>query len=93
MSTATDPSILSDVVSSVFEPGTNKGLIAAMQISFALLFVVLSAMLWLTSLNIHVMVMFGLSLASFASMTWYVGDERWNLFLAALLTPWAHHAD
>lgn len=75
MAVQPQPSVLTDVVSSIMEPGTNRGLIVAMNASFAGLFIVLLGMIWLTGGNVHVLVLFGLSIASFGSMTWYVGAD------------------
>lgn len=64
--------ILQDVVSSIFEPGTNSGLVQAMSYSFYALFVTLIGMICLTGGNIHVCALFALSVGLFISIRWCV---------------------
>lgn len=66
------PGILSEVVSSIWTPGTNSGLIKAMNYSFYALFVTLFGMVLLTGGNIHVCALLTLSIGLFASIKWYV---------------------
>jgi hypothetical protein len=68
----TERGVLSDVVNSVFEPGTNAGLIKAMSWSFYALFATLLGMVWLTGGNWHVVSLLGLSIALFLSIKWCV---------------------
>ncbi|SGY31463.1 BQ5605_C002g01232 [Microbotryum silenes-dioicae] len=78
-STATHPtpneprSMLQDVIASIFEPGTNSGLVQAMSYSFYALFVTLFGMVVLTGGNIHVVALLVLSLGLYASIRWSVG--------------------
>ncbi|KAM0793459.1 hypothetical protein ACM66B_000902 [Microbotryomycetes sp. NB124-2] len=65
-------SVLQDVISSIFEPGTNSGLIKAMSYSFYSLFVTLFGMLVLTKGNLHVLALLVLSLGLFASVKWFL---------------------
>lgn len=66
------PGIFSDLVNSIFTPGTNSGLVAAMNYSFFALFATLFGMLVLTRGNGHVLAMLGLSVALWASIRWCV---------------------
>ncbi|KAK4055220.1 hypothetical protein OIV83_000500 [Microbotryomycetes sp. JL201] len=65
-------SILQDVISSIFEPGTNSGLIKAMTYSFYSLFATLLVMLVLTNGNLHVLSLLVLSVGLFASVKWFL---------------------
>ncbi|GAA5972270.1 hypothetical protein JCM11641_002381 [Rhodosporidiobolus odoratus] len=64
----TQRSMVSDVVNSIFEPGTNAGLVRAMSYSFYALFVTLLGMVLLTGGNWHVIALLGLSVALFISI-------------------------
>lgn len=64
------PSLFQDIISSIFTPGTNTGLIQAMNYSFYALFVTLLGMLWLTSGNLHVCALLALSVGLFVSVKW-----------------------
>lgn len=64
--------MLSDVISSIFTPGTNSGLIQAMSYSFYALFVTLFGMVLLTGGNGHVVALLGLSVGLFVSIKWCV---------------------
>ncbi|GAA6004405.1 hypothetical protein JCM10207_000712 [Rhodosporidiobolus poonsookiae] len=64
--------MLADVVSSVFTPGTNPGLVRAMNYSFYALFVTLAGMLALTGGSVHVLALLVLSVALFASIRWFL---------------------
>ena len=68
------------VVESIWTPGTNTGLIKAMNASFYALFATLLIMLFLTSGNGHVWALLGLSLGLFASIKWCVSPItcRWG---------------
>ncbi|GAA5826962.1 hypothetical protein JCM11251_002180 [Rhodosporidiobolus azoricus] len=68
----TGRSTLADVVYSIFEPGTNAGLVRAMSFSFYALFVTLLGMVFLTGGNWHVVALFGLSIALFISIKWFL---------------------
>ncbi|KAK4702544.1 hypothetical protein P7C70_g3676, partial [Phenoliferia sp. Uapishka_3] len=68
--------VLSDVVDSIFTPGTNPGLLQAMNASFYALFFTLFVMLFLTSGNLHVWALFGLSLGLFGSIKWFLVQIR-----------------
>lgn len=59
-----------DVVMSVFEPGTNSGLIRAMNYSFYSLFVTLLLMVYGTKGNVHVCALLVLSVGLFLSIKW-----------------------
>lgn len=59
-----------DVVMSVFEPGTNTGLIKAMNFSFYALFATLLCMIVGTGGNVHVCALFALSVGLFLSIKW-----------------------
>ncbi len=83
MSMSDRPSILDDVVTSITAPGTNRGLIIAMNTSFGALFIVLGGMVWLTGGNKHVLVLLGLSMASLGSMTWCVVSCALKIFMKA----------
>ncbi|BGP12652.1 hypothetical protein JCM10213v2_000569 [Rhodosporidiobolus nylandii] len=61
-----------DVVHSIFEPGTNTGLVRAMSFSFYALFATLLGMVWLTGGNLHVVALLGLSVALFVSIKWFL---------------------
>ncbi|GAA5831205.1 hypothetical protein JCM3766R1_002967 [Sporobolomyces carnicolor] len=64
--------MLSDVISSIFTPGTNSGLIQAMSYSFYALFVTLFGMVLLTGGNGHVVALLGLSVGLFVSIKWFL---------------------
>lgn len=57
-------------MASIFEPGTNSGLVKAMSYSFYALFVTLIGMIFLTGGNVHVCALFGLSVGLFISIKW-----------------------
>jgi predicted lysophospholipase L1 biosynthesis ABC-type transport system permease subunit len=59
------------VIASIFEPGTNAGLVQAMSYSFYALFVTLAAMLVLTGGSIHFWALLVLSVGLFLSIKWY----------------------
>ncbi|GAA5891110.1 hypothetical protein JCM6882_006422 [Rhodosporidiobolus microsporus] len=61
-----------DVVQSIFEPGTNAGLVRAMSFSFYALFLTLGGMIFLTGGNLHVVALLGLSVALFVSIKWFL---------------------
>lgn len=65
--------MLADIVDSIFTPGTNSGLIRAMDMSFYALFAVLVVMVVLTRGNGHICALFALSVGLFASIKWCVG--------------------
>ncbi|GAA5991990.1 hypothetical protein JCM10908_000685 [Rhodotorula pacifica] len=65
-------SMLGDIIDSIFTPGTNSGLIRAMEMSFYALFVVLAGMVVLTRGNGHVCALFALSIGLFASIKWFL---------------------
>ncbi|GAA5866357.1 hypothetical protein JCM3774_006630 [Rhodotorula dairenensis] len=65
-------SMLADIVDSIFTPGTNSGLIRAMDMSFYALFVVLATMVVLTRGNGHVCALFALSVGLFVSIKWFL---------------------
>ncbi|GAA6026130.1 hypothetical protein JCM11491_000887 [Sporobolomyces phaffii] len=64
--------MLSDVVASIFTPGTNRGLIQAMSYSFYALFATLFGMVLLTGGNVHVVALLALSVGLFASIKWFL---------------------
>ncbi|GAA5832574.1 hypothetical protein JCM5353_002196 [Sporobolomyces roseus] len=68
----TSGGMLSDVVSSIFTPGTNSGLIQAMSYSFYALFVTLFGMVLLTGGNLHVVALLVLSIGLFVSIKWFL---------------------
>lgn len=65
-------STLRDIVDSIFTPGTNEGLLRAMNWSFYALFATLSALLVATRGNVHVVALLTLSVALWASIKWCV---------------------
>lgn len=65
--------MLGDIVDSIFTPGTNSGLIRAMDMSFYALFVTLAALVVMTRGNGHVCALFALSIGLFVSIKWCVG--------------------
>ncbi|KWU46683.1 hypothetical protein RHOSPDRAFT_31499 [Rhodotorula sp. JG-1b] len=65
-------SMLADIVDSIFTPGTNSGLIRAMDMSFYALFAVLVVMVVLTRGNGHICALFALSVGLFASIKWFL---------------------
>ncbi|GAA5896441.1 Pkr1p [Sporobolomyces salmoneus] len=71
-STTSSGGMLSDVVSSIFTPGTNSGLIQAMSYSFYALFVTLFGMVLLTGGNLHVVALLALSIGLFVSIKWFL---------------------
>ncbi|GAA5991172.1 hypothetical protein JCM5350_001936 [Sporobolomyces pararoseus] len=70
--TSSSNGILSDVISSIFTPGTNSGLIQAMSYSFYALFVTLFGMVLLTGGNLHVVALLVLSIGLFISIKWFL---------------------
>ncbi|KAL8284261.1 hypothetical protein RQP46_005010 [Phenoliferia psychrophenolica] len=72
MTTTASSGVLSDVVESIWTPGTNTGLIKAMNASFYALFATLVVMLFLTGGNGHVWALLGLSLGLFLSIKWFL---------------------
>ncbi|GAA5888166.1 hypothetical protein JCM16303_003764 [Sporobolomyces ruberrimus] len=75
-SSTTSQGMLSDVISSIFTPGTNSGLIQAMSYSFYALFVTLFGMVFLTKGNLHVVALLVLSIGLFASIKWFLIQIR-----------------
>lgn len=75
-SSAPPTTMLAGTVESILTPGTNPGLVRAMNVTFGALFVVLSGMVWLTGANGHVIVLLLLSMFSFGSITWYASLVR-----------------
>lgn len=77
--------MLSDVISSIFTPGTNSGLIQAMSYSFYALFVTLFGMVLLTKGNLHVVALLVLSIGLFASIKWLApsSSSRLSLLISA----------
>lgn len=67
-------SMLGDIIDSIFTPGTNSGLIRAMEMSFYALFATLLGLVVLTRGNGHVCALFGLSVGLFASIKWCAGS-------------------
>lgn len=65
-------STLKDIVDSIFTPGTNQGLLRAMNASFYALFATLAALLVATRGNVHVVALLTLSVALWASIKWCV---------------------
>ncbi|BGP52843.1 hypothetical protein JCM8202_003924 [Rhodotorula sphaerocarpa] len=65
-------SMLGDIIDSIFTPGTNSGLIRAMEMSFYALFATLLGLVVLTRGNGHVCALFGLSVGLFASIKWFL---------------------
>ena len=76
-------STLRDIVDSIFTPGTNEGLLRAMNWSFYALFATLSALLVATRGNVHVVALLTLSVALWASIKWCVRaapcGSRWRV--------------
>lgn len=64
--------ILQDIVNSIFEPGVNRGVLLIMNASFLGLFLILLYLLYATSFNIHVCLLFLLSLLLFISIQWFI---------------------
>ncbi|KAM0756028.1 hypothetical protein T439DRAFT_351757 [Meredithblackwellia eburnea MCA 4105] len=64
--------ILQDVLESIWTPGTNTGLIKAMNYSFYSLFIVLFGMVFLTNFNLHVCALLTLSVGLFFSLKWFL---------------------
>ncbi|TNY19775.1 ER protein Pkr1-domain-containing protein [Rhodotorula diobovata] len=67
-------STLRDIVDSIFTPGTNEGLLRAMNWSFYALFATLSALLVATRGNVHVVALLTLSVALWASIKWFLAQ-------------------
>ncbi|GAA5995141.1 Pkr1p [Rhodotorula paludigena] len=67
-------STLKDVVNSIFTPGTNSGLLRAMNASFYALFATLFGLVVLTRANVHVCALLALSIALFASIKWFLAQ-------------------
>lgn len=80
-------SMLADIIDSIFTPGTNSGLIRAMDMSFYALFVVLATMVVLTRGNGHVCALFALSVGLFASIKWCVSGWGNELLLVPVAIP------
>ncbi|SCV68732.1 BQ2448_853 [Microbotryum intermedium] len=78
-----------DVIASIFEPGTNSGLVQAMSYSFYALFVTLCGMVLLTGGNLHVVALLVLSLGLYASIRW-IADAmaRWGRLNHQLGLDW-----
>ncbi|GAA5940287.1 Pkr1p [Sporobolomyces koalae] len=74
--TTTSGNMLTDVVNSIFTPGTNSGLIQAMSYSFYALFVTLFGMVLLTGGNLHVVALLVLSIGLFVSIKWFLIQIR-----------------
>ncbi|GAA5915746.1 hypothetical protein JCM8208_005658 [Rhodotorula glutinis] len=67
-------STLKDIVDSIFTPGTNQGLLRAMNASFYALFATLAALLVATRGNVHVVALLTLSVALWASIKWFLAQ-------------------
>ncbi|GAA6047819.1 hypothetical protein JCM3770_004658 [Rhodotorula araucariae] len=69
-------STLRDIVDSIFTPGTNSGLLRAMNASFYALFATLFGMVVLTRGNGHVCALLALSVALWASIKWFLAQIK-----------------
>ena len=64
--------MLQEIIDSIFTPGSNKSVKAFTCVVFVLLIFVLFGMIFLTNFNIHVIVMFFLSIGVFVSLVWFM---------------------
>ena len=64
--------VIQDIIDSIFTPGTNKSVRIFTCVIFVLLIIVLFGMIFLTNFNIHVIVMFILSVGVFVSLCWFM---------------------
>ncbi|KAI8909434.1 ER protein Pkr1-domain-containing protein, partial [Powellomyces hirtus] len=64
--------ILEEIWNSVFTPGVNSRVQGAMNMSFAGLFVSLTALAVVTGGNLHVIALIGIAGCLFASVQWWV---------------------
>ncbi|KAJ2332109.1 hypothetical protein GGI00_002941 [Coemansia sp. RSA 2681] len=73
--TSAKPSgILGDIVSSIFEPGVNRGVLVVMNSAFAGLFLILTYLLFATHFNIHVCALTLIAACLFASIQWFIQE-------------------
>ncbi|KAJ2096191.1 hypothetical protein GGI16_004944 [Coemansia sp. S142-1] len=66
--------ILGDIVSSIFEPGVNRGVLIVMNSAFAGLFLILSYLLFATNFNLHVCALTLIAVCLFASIQWFIQE-------------------
>ena len=64
--------MLQEIIDSIFTPGINSSVRLFTCVTFVLLILVLFGMLFLTNFNIHVLVMFCLSVGVFVSLIWFM---------------------
>jgi len=62
--------MLNDVVSSIFTPGTNPGLLRAIDFTFYALFATLVLLLVVSDFNLHVVILLFLAVCLFVSLKW-----------------------
>ncbi|KAJ2060806.1 hypothetical protein GGI17_003516 [Coemansia sp. S146] len=66
--------ILGDIVSSIFEPGVNRGVLVVMNSAFAGLFLILAYLLFATNFNLHVCALTLIAVCLFASIQWFIQE-------------------
>ncbi|KAJ1969525.1 hypothetical protein IWQ62_000564 [Dispira parvispora] len=62
------PSVVQDVIDSAFQPGVNRGLLLALNLSFAALLITLGFLAFMTGGNFHAVFLFLISAALFVAM-------------------------
>ncbi|KAJ1971750.1 hypothetical protein H4R34_005638 [Dimargaris verticillata] len=68
----TDPTIVQDVVDSVFQPGVNRGLVTVLNVSFLASFVALGFLAIVTQGHWNVLLLLAVNFALFISMQWFI---------------------
>eukprot|EP00047_Mylnosiga_fluctuans_P001749 m.221747 g.221747 ORF g.221747 m.221747 type:complete len:120 (+) comp10645_c0_seq1:99-458(+) len=71
---AEPPSMLEDIIKSIYTPGVNSGLLSFLLLVFVALFVVLGSMAILMEFNIHVLVMLLLATGLAVSLVWFLKE-------------------
>ncbi|RSH81002.1 SMK killer toxin resistance protein [Apiotrichum porosum] len=71
---AASPNFFGQLIGSIFEPGANTAVVKAMNISFALLLLTLFGLMILSSWNLHVVALFVINAALWATMMWFVQE-------------------
>ncbi|KAJ2490946.1 hypothetical protein IWW37_002725 [Coemansia sp. RSA 2050] len=79
--------ILGDIVSSIFEPGVNRGVLVVMNSAFAGLFLILAYLLFATHFNLHVCALTLIAMGLFISIQWFIKEATAFKNSATTTTP------
>lgn len=60
------------VIDSIFQPGTNKGLLICTHVSFLALIATLSSLVYISSFNIHYINLLVISILLYITVNWFI---------------------